>query len=104
MPTNFFIFLSGDLPVPGSSEVVIGVWAAPLFGSIIEILQSFGTSPGWLFLKLLLKFAPELDVAKPSSPDDAAFAGILSLSVLRREHAIDSGVMFASLRFFRRIL
>ena len=104
MPTNFFIFLSGDLPVPGSSEVVIGVWAAPLFGSIIEILQSFGTSPGWLFLKLLLKLAPELDVAKPSSPDDAAFAGILSVSVLRREHAIDSGVMFASLRFFRRIL
>ena len=46
MPTNFFIFLSGDLPVPGSSEVVIGVLAAALFGSIIEILQSFGTSPG----------------------------------------------------------
>ena len=105
MPTNFFIFLSGDLVARGSSEVVTGVLAAALFGSIIEILQSFGTSPGWLFLKLLLKFVPAGEGPRPSGVGvDYCFAGILSVSVLRRAHAICNGVIFASLRFFRRIL
>ena len=104
MPTNFFIFLSGDLAVPGSSEDVIGVLAAALLGSIIEILQSLGTSPGLLFLMLLLKLAPVVYVAKPSGVGVSGFADILSVSVLMREHAICNGVIFASLRFFRRIL